>query len=333
MSSTATSLRVQGPHAGTASEHIPVFDLAAYLGGKPDALAILAIELREALEDVGFFCVVNHAVPQSLIDDAFEQTRRFHQMPEDEKVAVAINQHHVGYMGNEGELVRSSKYAVADIKPDVGEAFFVKYDHPTAGVAQHNQWPDNLTKFREPVVQYYDCMEALARQLLPIYATALDMPADYFDSAFNRADNLSILRMAHFPPDSLSDNQFNVGPHTDGSFLTLLPMTKVPGLELLCQSGNWFAAKPPAGSIIVNSGDMLTRWTNGRFLSTPHRVRSVSGTDRYSIPFFFQPNPEQVISCLPSCTTADNPPSEPAITAQAYFEWFMQQNFAHAGVK
>ncbi|MFT4584927.1 MAG: isopenicillin N synthase-like dioxygenase [Gammaproteobacteria bacterium] len=333
MSSTATPLRVQRPHAGTASEHIPVFDLAAYLGGKPDALNLLAIELREALENVGFFCLVNHGVPQALIDDAFEQTRRFHLMSEDEKVAVAINQDHVGYMGNEGELVRSSKYAVADIKPDVGEAFFVKQDQPTDGVALDNQWPENLTRFREPVVEYYDHMQALARQLLPVYATALDMAADYFDGAFNRADNLSILRMAHFPPNSLSDNQFNVGPHTDGSFLTLLPMTKVPGLELLCQSGNWFAAKPPPGSIIVNSGDMLTRWTNGRFLSTPHRVRSVSGTDRYSIPFFFQPNPEQVIACLPSCTSASNPPSEPAITAQAYFEWFMQQNFAHASVE
>ncbi|MFT4562260.1 MAG: isopenicillin N synthase-like dioxygenase [Gammaproteobacteria bacterium] len=333
MSATASQLRVQGPHAGSASEHIPVFDLAAYLASEPNALEKLALELREALEQVGFFCVVNHGVPQPLIDKVFEQTQRFHEMSQDEKATIAVNQHHVGYMGNEGEVVRTSKYAVADIKPDVGEAFFVKQDHPAHGVENHNQWPTNLPGFRETVVDYYDRMQDLARQLLPIYATALDMPAVHFTSAFERADNLSILRMAHFPSDSLGDNQFNVGPHTDGSFLTLLPMTKVPGLELLCQSGSWFAATPPAGSIIVNSGDMLTRWTNGRFLSTPHRVRSVSGKDRYSIPFFFQPNPDQVISCLPSCTARDELPSEPPITAQAYFEWFMQQNFAHAGAQ
>jgi isopenicillin N synthase-like dioxygenase len=243
---------------------------------------------------------------------------------------VAVNRDNVGFMPTEGETVRTSPYASADIKADVGEAFFVKRDQASAPLAIENQWPRNLPGFRDTIVEYYDAMERLAQRLLPIYAVALDVPPCYFDPAFSSPNNLSILRIAHFPPDPLDENQFNVGPHTDGSFFTLLPATEVPGLELYCQSGNWFLAQPPSGSIVVNAGDMLTRWTNGRFLSTPHRVRSISGRDRYSIPLFYQPNPDQILECLPSCRGADRPDPEPPISARDYFDWFMQQNFAHA---
>ena len=94
--------------------------------------------------------------------------------------------------------------------------------------------------------------------------------------------------------------------------------------------GEWFPAPPIADSILFNSGDMLTRWTNGRFLSTPHRVINRSGRDRYSIPLFVHPNPSFVIECLPTCTGPDNPPKEPPISSGDYLEWFMGENFKHA---
>ena len=313
----------------TAIEEVPILDLTAFLRGDEGALEKVAGQLRYALEEVGFLAVVNHGIPQTLIDQMFLETERFHALPEQEKTKLAVNQDHVGYMGNEGELPRTSPYSAGILKPDVGECFFTRCDRAPHALKVKNQWPDSLPGFRETLVEYFETLERFGRQILPIYATALDLPPDYFDDAFSEFETLSILRAAHMPPGDLEVGQFNVGPHTDGGFITLLAMAEVPGLELLSQSGNWFPAPYVPGAIVVNAGDLLNRWTNGRFLSTPHRVRNLSGRDRYSTPLFFQPKPDQVIECLPTCTGPDNLPKEPPITTHDYFEWFMQQNFAH----
>ncbi|MGE0684788.1 MAG: 2-oxoglutarate and iron-dependent oxygenase domain-containing protein, partial [Candidatus Binatia bacterium] len=108
------------------NETIPVLDVGAYLRGEPGALTILAADLRQALEEIGFFFTVNHSVSQELIDRTFAETARFHALPKSEKIKVAINDAHVGYMDNEGELPRTSPYYTGTLKPDVGEAFFIK---------------------------------------------------------------------------------------------------------------------------------------------------------------------------------------------------------------
>lgn len=309
---------------------IPVLDVGAYLAGTEGARPRLAAELRHALEEIGFFFTVNHGVPQTLIDRTFAEAARFHSLPKAEKMDLSINGDHVGFMDNEGELPRTSPYYTGTLKPDVGEAFFIKREISPAPLPVLNLWPHNLPGFRETLNAYFEAAEGFFRQMLPVFAVALDLPPDHFDPAFGRYEAQSVLRLAHFPPDSLEPDQFNVGPHTDSSFATLLATTSVPGLELLNRSGEWFPAPPIPGSILFNSGDMLTRWTNGRFLSTPHRVRNRSGRDRFSIPLFVHPNPDFEIVCLPTCTGPGNPAKHPPITSQAYLEWFMAENFKHA---
>lgn len=313
-----------------ADDTIPALDVGAYLRNEPGALASLARELRHALEEIGFFFAVNHSVPQGLIDRAFAETARFHALPMEAKMALAISDAHVGYMDNEGELPRTSPYYTGTLKPDVGEAFFIKREIAPFPLQVRNQWPPDLAGFRTTLTEYFEATEAFFRRMLPVFATALELPANYFDVAFGRYKALSVLRVAHFPADPLEPDQFNVGPHTDSSFVTLLATTSVPGLQLLGRNGQWFPAPPIPGSILFNSGDMLTRWTNGRFLSTPHRVLNRSGRDRYSIPLFVHPNPDFEIRCLPTCSGPDNPPKHHPITSQAYLEWFMRENFKHA---
>lgn len=309
---------------------IPVLDLSGFLSGEDGALAALASQLRHALEEIGFFYVINHGISKDLIDRTFAETCRFHALPLQDKVNMKINSDHVGYMGNEEELPRTSPYYTGTLKPDVCEAFFILRERAPFSLEVSNQWPDNLEGFRETLVGYFEEAEALFRRVLPILSVSLGLSPTYFDAAFGEHEALSMLRVAHFPPDDLEPDQFNIGPHTDSSFVTLLATTEIPGLELLGPSGEWFPAPPIPGSVLFNSGDLLTRWSNGRFLSTPHRVINRTGRDRYSIPLFVHPNPDQVIECLPTCTGPDNPPKEPPITSGDYVAWFMGENFEHA---
>ena len=320
--------RWRDPAAGC---DIPVLDLAGYQANEPGAVLRLAVELRQALEDVGFFYVINHGIPQVLIDRTFSETARFHALSPEAKTRIAINRDHVGYMGVESEASRTSEHHTGTIKPDVGEAFFILRDRAPVPLTVQNQWPDDLPGFRETLVEYFEAAEAFFRRILPIFAVSLDLPPAHFKPAFGAYETLSMLRAAHFgPDDELETNQFNLAPHTDSTFVTLLPTTEVPGLELLGPSGEWFAAPPIPDSILFNSGDLMTRWTNGRFLSTPHRVINRSGRDRYSIPLFVHPNADFVIECLPTCTTPDMPPREPPIRSADYLAWYMENNFKHA---
>ena len=312
----------------SANSKIPVLDLANYFAGDTMALDPLAAELRDALEHVGFFYIVNHGIAQEFIDEAFARTRSLHAAPLAQKMEIEINKSLVGYMPDLGQKITSSECADGD-KPDRGEAFFMMRDRGPGLDKSPNQWPNSLPSFRTTLVEYYEAMESLGLLLLPIFARALDLPTDYFAGHFRRLETLSFQRASHYPPDPLEEGQYSCGPHTDGSFLTLLATSDVPGLEIRTTDGEWIKAPLWPGSFLVNSGDMLTRWSNGRFLSTPHRVINESGEDRYAIPFFMQPNADAVLECLPTCRGPDNPPREAPITCADYLKWYFESNFSH----
>ena len=190
-----------------------------------------------------------------------------------------------------------------------------------------NPWPEPhlLPGFRETVVAYLDAMERLCKRMLPLYAVALELSPDYFDEAF--AEPQYTLRMSHYPPAEQGDtDQYGLAPHTDSSFLTMLPQSELPGLAIRMPSGEWVDAPATPGTFLVNSGDMLRRWTNHRFLSTPHRVvNRNAGRDRYAIPFFFDATHNYPMACLPTCQGPDNPPRYEPTTYGEYMRWFARQ--------
>jgi len=298
---------------------LPILDVGPFLRGEPGALDTLAPQLRDACEQLGFYFIVNHGISPALIDEAFDETARFHALPEEEKLKIRQGEHYVGYVPPGGIRINTGDgFDNAKNKADLQSALHVGRDfapdHPLvqAGVRYYvpQPWPENLPGFKEKVKEYFRAVETLGRRLLPVYAASVEAPLDYFDRAF--VDPLDYLRLIYYPATPNSEDQFGLGAHTDSGFLTFLPQTKVPGLEIMLPDGRWVAQPTVPGAFLVNAGQILKRWTNNRFRATPHRVISPkSGEARYSIPFFFNPHRDALIETVPACTSTDRPAIAP----------------------
>ncbi|MFI4998552.1 MAG: isopenicillin N synthase family dioxygenase [Reyranellales bacterium] len=311
---------------------IPVVDLGPYLAGEPGAIERSAAELRVALTGIGFYFIVNHGVPQSQIRGVFEQAARFHALPLERKMEIRIDKHNVGYLPMRGDTLRTSTVQTVT-KPNLNEALFVARDlprdHPDVVADRRfrsaNRWPADLPGFRQAVVDYCDGMERLVQKLVPLYALALGLPARYFDAPFRDAQYK--LRMTHYPPQDAADDEFGIAPHTDTSFLTLLAPNDVPGLAIRTQSGKWIDAPAIPGAYVVNGGQVLQRWTNDFFLTTPHRAVNRSGGERYALAFFCDSNIDWPIAAVPTTVGPDKPPKYPTTWYTDYMIQYQKRTY------
>ena len=330
------ALPTSSPAATVAgSDEIPIIDVSGVRAGDATALEDRARQLRHAYEDVGFWFLEGHGVPQALVDRVFAEVARFHAQPLEEKLRLKIDEHNIGYLAMRAATTRHSDVST-DNRPNLNEAYFIKRDlppdHPDVVANKRfrgaNRWPANLPGFRETIVSYCQAMEQLSLAMLPLYAVALDLSADFFAPAFREPQYT--LRMSHYPylPE-LEQNEYGLAPHADTSFMTLLAQNEIPGLSLRTASGRWIDAPAIEGAFLVNSGQMLNRWSNGRFRATPHRVINKSGGDRYAIPFFFDCTIDHEMECLPSCTDAAHPPRFESTTYTKWMTWYQNQNYDH----
>jgi isopenicillin N synthase-like dioxygenase len=325
-----------------ATRAIPVIDFSpAFRSDADDAAGLerLAGQVRHASESVGFFYLAGHGVPDAVVDAAFAASREFHALPLDEKMRLQLNENNIGYLPVNQSIQKASTVHKAT-RPNFNESFFISHeraaDHPdvVAGtpLRGRNQWPDGHAAMRAAMVTYFKILQAVGERLLPVLARALGMPADFFTPLFAGEAHVN-LRFLHYPPQDVSDDeQFGQGPHTDNSFITILARLDVPGLAVRLPSGEWLAPPVIPGTFLVNLGNMMKRWSNDRFLSTPHAVLNESGTDRYSIAFFYSPTPSAVIECLPSCVGPDDPPRyPPAVYGDLVLEFYNANYFHRKG--
>ena len=321
----------------TEYRDLPILDLGDYLNGRPGVAEKLAMQLRHACEEIGFFFIINHGISDQITKDIFSQTKRFHALPEEDKIGLAVNNHQRGYIQTGKTLIKHSTYNKnTKFDQNTTVVFATEYDkdnpYRLAGKRFYgeNQWPDNLTGFKDVVLNYMETMTALGKDLLPLWALALELPDNYFEPYF--IDNYSYLRMAYYPPvPELEDNEFGLGPHADTGFMTFLPQADVDGLEILDIEGNWFRPPQMHNAILVNTGQFLERWSNKRFRATPHRVIPPKDKDRYSVACFVNTAFEPVCACLPSCQGPDNPPQYPTESYHEFFTWYMANTYSHYG--
>ena len=228
---------------------IPLIDVSGFLAGEPGAAERAAQQLRFAFENVGFYYLAGHGVPQALIDTAYAEATRFHALPLEKKLAVKVDEHNIGYM----PIARKPppNAAAQGKKPSQNEAYFLRREktpgHPDVLSNRRfhamNKWPDeaDIPGFRANMLAYMGALEALCAKLVRLYALALDLPETFFDACF--AEPHMIQRMSRYPAiDGTDDSVASLVPHTDSGFMTLLPPNKVQGLDILLPDGRWMTA-------------------------------------------------------------------------------------------
>jgi len=297
---------------------IPVIDIQALAERDAAGRREVARQVGAACREVGFFVVTGHGVPLPLIDAAFAQGARLFALPLESKRELAIDRlgSNRGYVGLGVEAL--DEQAARDHK----EAFNLIW---TDGATRpDNAWPAQLPEFRAVLQAYFDSLFAVAARLHRAFALDLGLAEDFFAGLIDRP--LATLRLLHYPTparDSGSAGRPGAGTHTDYGNVTLLATDGVAGLEVRRRDGSWVDAPALPGAFICNIGDCLMRWTNDIYVSTPHRVRQPAA-ERYSMAFFLDPNPDALVSAIPSCVAPGEAPRHAPISAQDY----LAQRFA-----
>lgn len=318
------------------SDRIPVLDIGPYLAGERGAREGLSRDIAQTAADTGFLVIVNHGIPQSLIDGCFAAAAAFFDRDEAFKVALKVGDLNIGYLPYGAQIVRTSKVNV-NTKPNLSESFYIVNDlaaddprivagDPLYGL---NRWPPDMPGFKAATMAYIAAMTVLADKMVSAVATGLDLPPDYFTSAFT-GEPTRTLRLIRYPKhDGAEDNQFGFAPHIDTNFLTLLAQSALPGLEVRTAQGEWIRPARIPGAFVVNTGEMLGRYSNDRFTPTPHRVVNDNNALRHAIPFFYGPGLNAVIAPVPTCVSADNPARYAPLLYADHRHKLNLTNFAH----
>ena len=307
---------IAAPRAATREE-LPVLDLTPLNHG--ELPAALAAELRHACETIGFFYVTNHGVPQAIVDNVFAATKRYFDLPFDERMKTRMDERfRRGFMP---QGINQHPGYEADLKESYEYALDLPLDDPDviAGLPLHgpNRWPDDMPWLRAAAEAYFDATLALGKRLLRLFAVSLDIPPDYFLQYTKKPMVQS--RLFHYWPQAVTDEKkLGVAPHTDYGMITLLTQDPNGGLELRKRDGEWVAAPYIDGTFIINLGDLFKVWTNDQYVSNSHRVVNRTGRERYSIPTFFNLDYAAHVECLPSCQSPTNPPKYAPIKSGDY---------------
>ena len=253
-----------------------------------------------AYNKYGFGYIINHGIEKTLIEQLFQVSKQFHSQPLSEKMRVALDHNHRGYIAINTSTEVNSK--LADVKkPNQSESFMMmredKSELPDVYLSGPNQWP-KLENFKEVLEKYTFNMTKLGRNLMRL---ALLSSGVKDLSVMQSLDTPTIwLRLLHYPPISKNSpsDLYGSAPHTDFGCLTILAQDEIGGLQVQTREGEWIDVPKLEGSFVVNVGDMLSRYTNGLLRSTPHRVINKSGKERFSCPFFFDPHTNAVVQPL-----------------------------------
>lgn len=306
---------------------VRVLDISPFFSHDPVARREVAREWRDALDMLGFVTIAGHGIPDGVSESIYDCARSFFAQRLDAKMGARRPKTDGLVRGYVPPLTENVGKTMGLVTPaDICESFILPNivhddfwrDDATA------PWPTYPRNFRAATERYAAQAYALGQTLMRISALALDLPESYFEQHYTRMSHT--LRLVEYPQQDEEPlpGQLRNGPHTDFGGFTILKQDNAPGgLQVKSPDGSWVDVPPLPGTLTINTGDLIQRWTNDRWRSNIHRVinppRALTGfTRRLSIVFFTSPNDTAEIACLPSCQTPANPARYPPISARAH---------------
>ncbi len=275
---------------------LPIIDIAPLLSGIDEMQ--VAHQLDAACRDVGFFLITGHGIDPDQLAEMDQLAREFFNLPEVTKSRISMTAGGPAWRGwfPVGDELTSGR-------PDRKEGLYVgtelAADDPRVldATPLHgaNQFPQDPEALGPAILAWTAALTPLAHALMRGIALGLGLPGDWFVRNLTH-DPTILFRIFHYPPGD--DSDWGVAEHTDYGLLTLLAQDDSGGLQVHT-TGEWIDVPADPGVIVCNIGDMLDRLTEGRYRSTPHRVRNLSGKSRLSFPFFFDPSWDAEVRPLP----------------------------------
>ena len=296
----------QAPVAEKGAIGVPVIDIGDLRDGKRNASLPSVRAIADACCEWGFFQVINHGIADDIVDDMWAQTRSFFGWPQAEKEALMRTRENPwGYYNN--ELTKNQR--------DKKEVFDFTVDGRDPVYEAENRWPRGRVDFRHAMRRYRDACADLSLTLLEAMCSGLGLEPQFLNEHFSPS-HTGFIRLNYYPVrdplagrsdvQHLETADLGVHHHTDAGALTVLLQDDVGGLQVF-NNDRWHDVEPEPGAFVINTGDMMQVWSNDRYRAAIHRVLAMQEVDRYSIPFFYDPDAGTEVRPLPSVVTDESP--------------------------
>jgi len=292
------------------SQGIPVVDLKDLDG--PNRTKVVQ-QIRCACEEDGFFQIVNHGVPETVMKSMMDIAKEFFEMPVEDRACL--------YSENSRQLVRlSTSTNVSKEKVHDWKDYLRHPCHPLEEVI--GSWPEKPAAYRKIAGKYSVEMRALCLRLLAAISEALELDSDYLDKNFGKHDQVMVIN--YYPPCPNPDLTLGIAGHSDASGITVLMQGDVSGLQVL-KKGKWVSVEPVANAFVVNLGDQLQVVSNGKMRSVEHRAVTNASIARISIPTFYYPSVDAFIAPAPSMVDEGHPVQYRGYTFDEFLGVFWSQ--------
>lgn len=299
-------------------------DLIAFETGDASARNAVIDGVRRSLENG--FVYTAHDLGEDLLDEAYGMLAEFFASEASEKTKYDVPGS-FGQTGYTGLLVETAASAdVPDWKEMLNWGAPLPDGHPLRATFPFRYTDPVLPEetvpgIRDVLLEFHTRIFEIQRRFMRIIALGIGCAEHFFDEMLT--DGPTLTRAIRYPPmpDAPSGDHVWAGSHDDINLITALPRATAKGLQVLIDE-TWVDAIPPAGHMIINSGMMLERVTNGVIPPGTHRVVGdpAEPGERLSVVQFAHPSPWTMLSPVPSCVTNEHPLAYSTVSAGSALE-------------